>query len=442
MIHIYEPTCRQHSHEVCNAGFLDLFSKAFPNERIIFYSHSTHILCIKHELSLNNKLRKYNISFKKISFSNEENFWSFLEKYFFFLKEKKKWKKKKNNKIIFLSYNKSLLKILKLLFREGSRARVSLLLVTHGILEEINKNRSFMNPRENFKNPELFFIKLINKIASPTILLNLVYRKTKEIFLRFISIPYLLILPNLKVLLTSFNPPFCRYILHSEHIQKELINYKELKSLNTSVIPMPVIMKNMNFAQIKKKVIFGIIGYGLPSALLKLLNLLDRKSILADYEIRLIGMQPSATLFEKYSKVIVSRSSVNHNILTRSEMEQDIKDVNMQIILYPNNSYELSQSLSIFEALRYNKPIIHINNPCINFYNDSKSPIGLKCQTLEDMAKTIKKLVENKKNTLSLLKIYEKNLISIRKKYSTFSSIAHLNFIYKDIDRKNQVLNR
>ena len=435
MIYFYEPLCKKNSHEVCNAGFLDLFLKAFPNEKIIFYSHETHMLCIKHELSLNNKLRKYNLSFKKISLSNEENFWSFIEKYFFLLKEKKKWEKKLNNKIIFLSYSKSLLKILKLLFREGSQARISLLLVTHGFLEEINKNRSFINPRDNFKNPELFFIKLINKITSPTILLNLVYRKTKEIFLRYLSIPYLLILPNLKVLLTSFNPPFCRYILHSEHIQKELNNYKELKSLNTSVIPMPVIMKNMSFAVIKRKTIFGIIGYGLPGAILKLLNLLDRKCISGDYEIRLIGMQPSTTLFEKYSKVIVSRSSVNNNNLTRSEMESDIKDVNIQIILYPNNSYKLSQSLSIFEALRYNKPIIHLNNPCINPYNDLKNPIGLKCQTLEGMANTIKKLVENKNYTSNLLKIFEKNLANVRNQYSINTSIARLKFIYKNINK-------
>ena len=56
MIFIYELICRQHSHEVCNAGFLDLFCKAFPNEKIVFYSHETHLLCVKHELYLNNKL--------------------------------------------------------------------------------------------------------------------------------------------------------------------------------------------------------------------------------------------------------------------------------------------------------------------------------------------------------------------------------------------------
>jgi len=436
MIHMYESICRKHSHEVCNAGFLDLFSKAFASESIIFYSHQTHISCIKHELSLGSSTGKQNISFKKISLPNEENWWSFIVRYFFFLKEKRKWNKKPNDKIIFLSYNKSLLKILKLLFGKTPQARTSLLLVTHGSLEEINKYRSFMNPRDNFINHESFFIRLINKITSPLFLLNLVYIKSKEILAQIISIPYLLILPNLKALLTSFNPAFCRYVLLSEHIQKELNNYKELKSLNTSVIPMPVIMKDMNFALIKKKVIFGIIGYGLPGALLKLLNLLDRKNILADYEIRLIGMQPSATLFEKYSKVIVSRSSVHHNILTRSEMEQDIKDVNMQIILYPNNSYKLSQSLSIFEALRYKKPIVHINNPCVNFYNNSKNPIGLKCQTLEDMANTIKKLVENTKYTKSLLKIYEKNLTSLRIKYSITSSINRLKLIYKDVDRE------
>ncbi len=135
-------------------------------------------------------------------------------------------------------------------------------------------------------------------------------------------------------------------------------------------------------------------------------------------------------------KVTVSKPSTNHNILTRSEMEKDIKDINIQIILYPNNSYELSQSLSIFEALRYNKPIIHINNPCINFYNNSKNPIGLKCQTLEDMANTIKKLVENKNYTSNLLTIFEKSLMSVRKQYSIDSSIARLKFIYENINKK------
>jgi len=433
MIFIYELICRQHSHEVCNAGFLDLFCKAFPNEKIVFYSHETHLLCVKHELYLNNKLRKSKISFKKISLPNQESLWSFFVRYFFFLKEKKKWDKKLNDKIIFLSYDRSLLKILKLLFGKTPQARASLLLVTHGNLESINKSRSFTNPRDNFINPESFFVKLIAKFTRPLILLTSVFRRAVKILLRVTSIPYLLTLPNLKILLKSFNPDFCRYVLLSEHIQKELNNYKELKSLNTSVIPMPVIMKNMNFARIKKKVIFGIIGYGLPSALEKLLRLLDCKHISGDYEIRLIGMQPS--FFNKYSKVIVSRSSVNYNILTRSEMEQDIKDVNMQIILYPNNSYELSQSLSIFEALRYNKPIIHINNPCVNFYNDSKNLIGLKCQTLEDMANTIKKLVDNKNYTSNLLKIFEKNLMSVRKQYSINSSIAHLKFIYENIDK-------
>jgi glycosyltransferase involved in cell wall biosynthesis len=217
---------------------------------------------------------------------------------------------------------------------------------------------------------------------------------------------------------------------------KELKNYPELKSLNTSVIPLPVIMRNMNLAPIKKKIIFGVIGYGLPQAFLKLLTLLDRMRISDDYEIRLIGMQPSLTLFKKYSNVVVSIPSTNHNILTRSEIERDIEDVNIQIILYPNNSYQLSQSLSIFEAIRYMKPVLHINNPCINFYNNSKKPIGLMCQSLEDMARTIKKLVEDKNYTFNLLKLFKYNLISVRKEYSIDRSVARLKNIYKNINIK------
>ena len=56
MIFFYEPICKRHNHEVCNAGFLDLFNKAFPKERIVFYGHETHLSCIKNELRLISKL--------------------------------------------------------------------------------------------------------------------------------------------------------------------------------------------------------------------------------------------------------------------------------------------------------------------------------------------------------------------------------------------------
>ena len=51
------------------------------------------------------------------------------------------------------------------------------------------------------------------------------------------------------------------------------------------------------------------------------------------------------------------------------------------------------------------------------------------------MANTIKKLVDNKNYTSNLLKIFEKNLMSVRKQYSINSSIAHLKFIYENIDK-------
>ena len=48
----------------------------------------------------------------------------------------------------------------------------------------------------------------------------------------------------------------------------------------------------------------------------------------------------------------------------------------------------------MFEALKYNQSIIHINNLRVNLYNDSKNPMGLKCRTLGDTVNTIKKIVK------------------------------------------------
>ena len=47
MIVICEPQCKSFSHEKVNSGFLYALRLAFPNDRLVFYAHYSHIVSIK-----------------------------------------------------------------------------------------------------------------------------------------------------------------------------------------------------------------------------------------------------------------------------------------------------------------------------------------------------------------------------------------------------------
>ena len=62
MIVIYEPLCKDFSHEKINSGFIHSFRKAFTNEKIYFFADNSHIK------SIQNILKNDNISIEKIKY--------------------------------------------------------------------------------------------------------------------------------------------------------------------------------------------------------------------------------------------------------------------------------------------------------------------------------------------------------------------------------------
>ena len=208
MIFIYELICKQHSHEVCNAGFIKLYSIAYPNEKIFFYADSSHIHRVKNELK--NEIDPegiQNINFEKISFSSENGLIHLLKKYFFLKKEKKKWA---NNKTIFLSFDIVTLKILEFILEKKDENYLKILLVVHGILESINQNQ--LNPRDNFINPNSIFHRTMLKITQPKLILKLIYQKFKNISAKFTSLPVKIFFKNFDEIFRSFKFSFVKFV--------------------------------------------------------------------------------------------------------------------------------------------------------------------------------------------------------------------------------------
>lgn len=409
MIFIYELICKKHSHEVCNAGFVKLYSISYPNEKIVFTADSTHINCIQSELENSENIEE-NILYKNISFSQNGGIIYFIKKFLFLKKEKKKWK---NNKVIFLSYNIYILKILEFLFKKEKETQTNILLVSHGTLELLKNNKN--NPRENFKNPNTLVDRIKIKIRQPYKLFNLLIIKFKNIYNKFTNFPVSIFFKDFESILNSFNLPSISLVVLSEHIDLELKKMKCLEKIKRYIIPLPVIKKKINIPKINSTINFGIIGYGNPEAQLELLSSLKKEKVVNKFNLRLIGLQPD--IFRDYGNVITAKGK-NQLLMTRYEMEKHISEIHFQIILYPENSYKLSQSLSVFEALRYQKPIIHLKNPCVSFYNQKNCPIGIQCLDINEMSYEIKRLIYDPEMARKNYDFFLKNLREVSEKYS------------------------
>ena len=69
MIIICEPQCKEFSHEKVNSGFIYAFRLAYPDDKLVFYAHSSHINAIR-EILLHDNVVIDNIEYIPIKFQS------------------------------------------------------------------------------------------------------------------------------------------------------------------------------------------------------------------------------------------------------------------------------------------------------------------------------------------------------------------------------------
>jgi len=139
------------------------------------------------------------------------------------------------------------------------------------------------------------------------------------------------------------------------------------------------------------------------------LNLiLERLNIKSPFEIRIIGMDNRAT-----STFPWITFPSNGQTLSRTEMESLLEDIDFNLILYTKDRYSLSCSASIIEAISYERPIIHLENSCISYYNKNEG-IGYECTDLTSMAKKVNDIILNYTKELDNIKKFKKTLIKTK----------------------------
>ncbi|OGJ37766.1 MAG: hypothetical protein A2182_03135 [Candidatus Pacebacteria bacterium RIFOXYA1_FULL_38_18] len=421
MIIVCEPQCKGVSHEKINSGFIYGLRFAYPNEKITFFSDASYFKNIKEILKIG-KTRINNLSHFSISFNASKSFsiQGIFRYYFLFKKIFDKTLSFGENKIFFLSTSPIILFAIKKLKQQEKYKNICCTFVLHGELEDI-ANKEYKKPylpsipktknvlAELIKHPGIVLLLARHILSSPFELLSSNY-----------SLIFKKIFRTKKMMMWRHSEQY-HYISLSPHVTKNANKYLNTKYLNFNTVIMPIIFSNPLPKPKNKYIKFAVFGYGDSGQMYKMLTKLSKKKISKPFEIKIISMDGRGT--EEFQNI---KHVGQGRVLTRKEMEKAAQDIDVFINLYTKNYHSLGCSLSIFEALSYLKPILHLSNPGYNYFNKPEKPIGYRCKNLDDFVDKMYDMIQNFSRHEKQLTIFRKNMLGYRKEYNIKNNLLKL----------------
>ena len=411
MIIICEPIARGSTHEKFNSGFLYGLHLAYPQDDIRFYADTTQIEAIKKIIDYD-KIKIENIEYVPIRVKNLHGVRGVLTYSSIFKKIFSDAIEAKVNKIFFLSFNPTILFVIKKLKQKIKFTEMKFTFVLHGSFETVangyDKPTQLSLPIRKIKNQNDIKYKL--RIISQTKFTDL-----PKVISPFIDrfMPGQLIFNKLftdrKMLLWNHSADY-RYIALSPHIIKNAEKYIDVKELNMHTVILPTVFREPSAQPDNEYVKFAIFGYGNPLVLHNILVKLSQKDLKHPYEIRIIGMDNRGT--SEFPNVTCPSPGKR---LDRSEMEKYAEDIDAFLILYDKSRYRLSCTGSILESLSYTKPILHFDNYCINAFNRPDNPIGICCNSLDEFVCKMEDIIENYEAYRFEFQNFRNNILKLRK---------------------------
>jgi hypothetical protein len=429
MIIICEPQCKGISHEQVNGGFIYGLRLAYPKEKIVFFADLSHFETLKKVWDNRNKSVR-NIEHIPINFNADKSFsLGGLINYFFLLKRIfKKAVYLGADKIFFLSDNPIILFVIKLLKQNKKFKNIGCTFVQHGELEDI-ANTEYKKPfvpiiKKDESACGVNLKEIITKLyANRHNLLPFVVAKISQPF-KWLYAKYSLIFRNIfrvKRVMEWKHSSDYKYIVLSPHIVKNAGEYIDVNHLNFHTVIMPVIFADPLTQADNAYVKFAIFGYGERAQMYEMLKLLSTKTINQPYEIRIISMDRGGTAgFPNITYV------GKGGVLSRGEMENSARDIDIFINLYDASRHKMGCSGSIFEALSYLKPVLHLSNDGYNFFNKKQKPIGFRCESLKEFVEKMCDIIENYNFYKKEITVLRNNIVDYRREYAIENNLEKL----------------
>jgi hypothetical protein len=404
VIAVCELQCKEFSHEKFNSGFLHGLRLAFPDETIRLYADPSHIAALQRILA-HDQVVIADIEWVPIRFQIKSGVRRALDYRALLRRIFREILDADTDRLFLLSFNPEMLHRIKRLKQQRRYGRLRFTLVLHGSFESIAPREltppTFSNGTVLEKVRRTSIKKIPGKVLA-------VAARTSERFLA----PWRTLASRLygeKEMLLWRHCADYHYICLAPHVKRNAARYFDVEYLNFHVVMLPTVFAAVQPRPRNAFAKFAMFGYGNAAGLHDVLVNLSRRQVASDYEIRVIGMDNRGLAgFPHASCPGAGRP------LDRSEMEEYARDIDMFLILYDRGRYRLSCSGSILESLSYMKPVLHIDNECINSFNTEALPIGVRCESLEEVAAQIQEIAENYEVYGATLDRFRDNLLQLR----------------------------
>jgi hypothetical protein len=341
---------RREAHLNANAGFLEAHRKSFPNADIHLVADVSHIKAIKCALGIVNDVNffEHNIDFDKMKGTIDRSGFNYflapVKRLLFIYLILKKIAPKSNDRIFFLSNNEfdffASFIIKKIIMKD-----VNISLVCHGNLNQIyawessNPIRKYINYRNCLKRLAQTDIKIIvfeqlikNKLLEQMSMLN----------------------KNIELI---FHPLLCMHLLKKDLIFPLRIAYVgEVNSIKRFDL-FEKLASNLNQV-CKSRFIFDVIG----------------RAHQLDIDCSLYALKPS------------------HCFLDSEAMECHILNADFICMFHENDYYSLSPSGIFTDAIRFLKPIIHLNSEIIIYYETQFGLLGVGGDSISEISNKLQNL--------------------------------------------------
>ncbi len=341
MILIYEPFSIDYEHVPVNYKFLNIICKRFPQDEIVFFGEKEHLMHIKRKNIYKNVA--YNPI--KVVRPHEGKLHSLLNE-------------KRNIKYLAKKYDKEI----KFIFVMNSHPHTMYyvkkyfslsrkIFIVHGNIEELRKQKKIYQLG--------YYVKLGFKYKNDT----------KKV----------------------------RYIVLGDSIRKNVLKYMPYIQRNLISVPHPYQFENLDYKYSEKNVLrIGTIGSMSKEKRSEMIFELEKE--LLKNKVNNISL---VQIGELYHLDIPDKTSVELIGYTDRKLDdetynKEIKKLDYILFFFPKDSYQMTASGALCDAIAHNKPVIAIKNDYFSWVFQEVGEFGYLCDDLDAMVSIIKSLVEGK----------------------------------------------
>jgi hypothetical protein len=334
---VFEPNMNSFPHSEVNAGFLCLLELFYQQEKLVFIADKNHFNAIQ-------KIKRF-------------EHWNYINTRVFSYEPK-----------FFLLNDISLIfKIIKLIFSLKKTDTLYLL----GIMPFAHIFISFLNALVKKKCIICLHGQMEAYLDNTKIgISKYYYRLSKFVFKRHDNIDYLIFGESIKNNLSSlFNPTKKLIVIDQPYLYHDIEEKNNIT--NNSVFTLGILGRFDHSKNINEFYLF--------------LDLLAQEISENKLIIKIIG-KVNCEIPSKYKRLI----KFYNRVLTKEEFEKEVSQLNFVISFTDKNYYKATPSGVFFDCIKWEVPILSLNNDFVKYYLKKYSKVGEAFTTTTEMVEFIK----------------------------------------------------